>query len=187
MMHPVGSLPPRVYWRRRLILLVVVLTVLLLMTQLASGLGSKNTGSALTATGGATGAGASGGAGGMGGVGRIRVDAPGTLPTTTPTGVLHRGLAFATATMAIYTVDNPMVTLLGTAGDVFDMYVIDSAGVEHTGEPQNQTIDGTGMKTMQITLLPGYNRLCATIRPGTRDKTDPFSLADKCVEVAYLP
>lgn len=146
------------------------------------------TNTTLTASGGSPGGGAGGGAtGGQGGAGRIRVDTPGSLPTTAPTGVVHRGLAFAAATMHVSTTDNPMVTLLGTAGDVFDMYVVDSAGVEHFGEPQNQTIDGTGMKTVVVTLLPGYNRLCATLKPGTRNKDDVFNLADKCVEIAYLP
>lgn len=146
------------------------------------------TNTTLTASGGSPGAGAGGGAaGGQGGAGRIRVDTPGALPATAPTGVERRGLSFAAATMHISTTDNPMVTLLGTAGDTFDMYVVDAAGVEHTGEPQNQMIDSNGMKTVVVTLLPGYNRLCATLRPGTRNTTDPFSLADKCVEIAYLP
>lgn len=146
------------------------------------------TNTTLTTAGGAGGAGAGGGApGGQGGAGRIRVDAPGSLPTTAPTGVVHRGLSFAAATMHVSTTDNPMVTLLGTEGDVFDMYVVDAAGLEHTGEPQNQTIDSNGMKSVVVTLLPGYNRLCATLRPGTRNKDDRFSLADKCVEIAYLP
>jgi hypothetical protein len=146
------------------------------------------TNTTLTASGGSPGDGAGGGAaGGQGGAGRIRVDTPGTVPTTAPTGVVHRGLAFAAATMRVSTTDNPMVTLLGTAGDVFDMYVVDPAGVEHFGEPKNQTIDGNGMKSLVVTLLPGYNRLCATLRPGVRNKDDRFSLADTCVEIAYLP
>lgn len=146
------------------------------------------TNTTLTASGGSGGAGAGGGAaGGQGGAGRIRVDAPGSLPPTAPTGVVHRGLAFAAATSRVSTTDNPMVTILGAAGDVFDMYVVDTAGLEHNGEPQNQTIDSNGMKTVTVTLLPGYNRLCATLRPGMRASADPFSLADKCVEIAYLP
>lgn len=146
------------------------------------------TNTTLTAAGGSPGDGAGGGAtGGQGGAGRIRVDAPGTLPTTAPTGVLHRGLAFAASTMRVSTTDNPMVTLIGTSGDVFDMYVVDSAGVEHFGEPQNQTIEASGMKSLIVTLLPGYNRLCATLKPGVRNKDDRFSLADTCVEIAYLP
>jgi hypothetical protein len=141
----------------------------------------------LVAAGGAPGAGAGGGAaGGQGGVGRVRVDAPGTLPTISTTGTLHRGLAFAATTPTTSMVDNPMVTLLGTSNDVFDMYVVDAAGVEHFGEPQNQAIE-SGMKVVQVTLLAGYNRLCATLRPGTRNKDDRFNLADRCIEIAYLP
>jgi hypothetical protein len=120
-------------------------------------------------------------------VGRIRVDAPGSLPATAPTGVMHRGLSFASSTMSMYTVVDPMLTVLGTPGDVFDMYVVDIDGVVHTGEPTNVTVEGTGMVSKQVTLLPGYNRMCATLRPGTRDKDDRFSLADTCIEIAYLP
>jgi hypothetical protein len=146
------------------------------------------TNTTLTAAGGSPGDGAGGGAtGGQGGAGRIRVDAPGALPTTAPTGVVHRGLAFAAGTMRVSTTVNPMVTLIGTSGDVFDMYVVDSAGVEHFGEPQNQTIESSGMKSLTVTLLPGYNRLCATLKPGVRNKDDRFNLADTCVEIAYLP
>ncbi|HUS29076.1 MAG TPA: hypothetical protein VMZ53_11215 [Kofleriaceae bacterium] len=125
--------------------------------------------------------------GGAGGVGRVRVDTAGALPTVTPGAALHRGLSFASSTMPFYTVPNPMVTLLGTAGDSFDMYVVDDAGVAHEGEPKNQMIGTTGMTTLQVTLLPGYNRLCATIKPGVRDKDNAFSLADTCIEIAYLP
>jgi hypothetical protein len=143
----------------------------------------------LTADLGGGGAGAGGGGqGGPGGTGRIRFDLPGaTLPTTSPVGVAHRGLAFAASAMPFYTMDNPTVTIVGTPLDVFDMYVVDSAGMAHTGEPINQEIDGTGMKTVLITLLPGYNRVCATIHGGMRNKDDRFSLADTCIETAYLP
>jgi len=142
----------------------------------------------LVATGGGAGAGAAGGAaGGQGGSGRMRVDAPGTLPVASPMGARHRGLSFAATTQTTSMVDDPMVTLLGTPDDVFDMYVVDAAGVEHFGEPQNQTIESSGMKVVQVTLLPGYNRLCATLRPGMRNKDDRFSLADRCIEIAYVP
>jgi hypothetical protein len=132
-------------------------------------------------------AGASGTDGGTGGVGRIRVDTAGTLPTTGPTGVFHRGLSFAAATMPIYTVDNPTISILGAPGDQFDMYVVDGAGAAHEGEPKNQTIDGSAMISLQVTLVAGYNRLCATLKPGTRSLTDRYNLAETCIELTYLP
>jgi hypothetical protein len=89
--------------------------------------------------------------------------------------------------MPIYTTASPMVTLVGTPGDVFDMYVIDGAGAVREGEPKNQTMDGSGSMSLQVTLIAGYNRLCATIRPGVRNTTDRFSLADTCIELTYLP
>jgi hypothetical protein len=88
--------------------------------------------------------------------------------------------------MAIYTSASPMVTLLGTPGDLFDMYVVDGAGVAHEGEPKNQTMDPSGMMALQVTLLPGYNRLCATLKPGARSLTDRYNLADTCIELTLL-
>jgi hypothetical protein len=146
------------------------------------------TGAAMTANGGGGGnKSGSGSNGGAGGIGRMRVNAPGNLPAATPSGALHRGLSFASSTMPIYTTPSPSVTLLGAAGDVFDMYVVDGAGVAHEGEPKNVTMDGSGMMALQVTLLAGYNRLCATIRPGTRNLTDRYSLTDTCIELTYLP
>jgi hypothetical protein len=149
------------------------------------------TGAAMTANGGGGGNHANGGGGsngGAGGSGRMRVDTAGTtVPTATPSLLLHRGLSFASSTMPIYTTASPMVTLVGTPGDVFDMYVIDGAGAVREGEPKNQTMDGSGSMSLQVTLIAGYNRLCATIRPGVRNTTDRFSLADTCIELTYLP
>jgi hypothetical protein len=147
------------------------------------------TGAAMTVNGGLGGTKAGTGSnGGAGGVGRMRVDTAGTtVPSATPAQSLHRGLSFASSTMPIYTTPSPTVTLLGTPGDVFDMYVVDGAGAPHEGEPKSQTVDGTGMISLQVTLLAGYNRLCATLRPGTRNLTDRYSLADTCIELTYLP
>jgi hypothetical protein len=142
--------------------------------------GTLTTG-ALSATPGGAGNGAGGGAvGGVGGFGRVRVDTAGALPTSNP--IARRGAVFVSPP-AVVTSDNPMIDIMGTTNDVFDMYVIDDAGVPHFGEPMNQMIEASGMKTVVPTLLPGYNRLCLTVRPGTRGE----ALADKCIDVAYLP
>jgi hypothetical protein len=44
MLRPVGSLPPRVYWRRRAVLLAVLGAVILLLTLTVHALGSKGSG-----------------------------------------------------------------------------------------------------------------------------------------------
>jgi len=140
------------------------------------------TAGAVSATGGAAGAGAgSGGGGGMGGPGRVRVDATsGALPGASPAA--RRGPSYAANTQTVVTTDNPMLTLTGSTDDVVDIYVIDADDNPHFGEPTNQKfVNGALMVTP--TLLPGYNRLCMTLRPGTRGD----SLADKCIDVAYLP
>ena len=73
-------------------------------------------------------------------------------------------------------------TVNGHDGDVFDAYAIDAMGLDHEGEPMNQTISG-GMKVISAALLPGYQKLCVTLRPGVRHS----SLGDTCIEIAYLP
>jgi hypothetical protein len=121
---------------------------------------------------------AGGGAGGAGAPGRTRAD----VPTGSPPAGMRRGPAFAASTPAIVTTDNPMIVMTGTTDDVVDGYLIDMDGVERFGEPMNQVFSN-GMLMMTPTLLPGFNTLCFTLRPGTRGK----SLADTCIEMAYLP
>jgi hypothetical protein len=149
-----------------------------------SGAGTIATG-AVSAIGGGAGApgGTGGGGGGMGGPGRVRVDQPtaGSLPSATPSA--RRGVTFAANTPTIVTTDNPMVTLNGTTDDVIDAYVIDADDVPHFGEPMNLKFGPSGTLMMTPTMLAGYNKLCVTLRPGTRGET----LADTCIEIAYLP
>lgn len=140
------------------------------------------TSGAITASGGAPGTKVgNGGGGGMGAPGRVRVDvAASSVPTTSPSA--HRGPSFAANTPVIVTTDNPMLTLSGMTDDIVDAYVIDADDVPHFGEPMNvKFVNGALMMTP--TMLPGYNRLCVTLRPGTRGDV----LADKCIDMAYLP
>lgn len=137
----------------------------------------------ISAMGGAAGAKAgSGGGGGTGGPGRVRVDVPaGGLPSATPEA--HRGPAFVNVP-TIVTAKGLAVSMTGSNGDIVDAYVIPDDGAVHTGEPMdvpftNGTLMFTGI------LLPGYNQLCVTLEPGTRQHAD--KLADTCVDVAYLP
>jgi hypothetical protein len=131
--------------------------------------------------GGAAG-GAMSGAGGAGAPGRVRVDvASGALPSSAPD--LHRGPAFVNVP-AIVTNKFLTFSLTGANGDVVDAYVIPDDGLVHTGEPMNQTF-ANGAVMFQGVLLPGYNKFCVTLEPGMRQHAD--QLADKCVELAYLP
>ncbi|HEY5946744.1 MAG TPA: hypothetical protein VIV40_14675, partial [Kofleriaceae bacterium] len=139
------------------------------------------TSGAISAAGGGPGAGAgSGAAGGMGGPGRVRIDAAGAVPTANPAA--HRGPSFATNTPTIVTSDNIMLTLSGSTDDIIDAYVIDADDVPHFGEPMNLKLVNSAVM-LTATMLPGYNRLCVTLRPGTRGD----NLADKCIDIAYLP
>lgn len=138
------------------------------------------TATSLTATGGAKGTGSSSGDGGAGAVGRIRWDAPTGAPAGMPAP--HRGPSFAATTPSTTAEQKPSITMAGSDGDIFDVYVIADDNMVHTGEPMMQTFAG-GAASFMPTLLPGYNKLCVTIRPGMRLTSE----ADKCVEIAYLP
>jgi len=141
------------------------------------------TAGAITAEGGAGGAKVgSGGAGGMGGPGRVRFDHATATGSVSATPAARRGVSFAATTQTIVTTDNPMLTFFGTSDDIVDAYVIDADGNPHFGEPMNLKFVN-GALTSTVTLLPGYNNFCVTLRPGTRGD----SLADTCLELAYLP
>jgi hypothetical protein len=139
---------------------------------------------AISATGGAAGAAAgSGGGGGMGASGRVRVDIPipnASLPAANPAS--RRGPSFAMNTPTIVTGETNVLTVFGATDDIVDAYVIDANDLPHFGEPMNLKFVN-GALTFAPALLPGYNRLCVTLRPGTRGET----LADKCIDIAYLP
>jgi hypothetical protein len=140
--------------------------------------------SAVGGPGGAGGAGTlggNGGSGGTGGIGRVRLDAPGSIPSGSSPQA-HRGPSFDAATSTISTTANPTLMLVGAENDQLDGYLLDAEGVPHFGEPMDQKIVN-GMLTVTPTLLPGYNKLCFTNEPGMRGD----ELADTCIEIAYLP
>lgn len=140
------------------------------------------TADSISATGGAAGSGAgTGGGGGMGAPGRVRVDlATGTLPAATPAS--RRGPAFSATTLTIVNTASPMLTLSGTNNDVVDSFILDADDTPHFDQPMEQTFVN-GALVLAPTLLPGYNRFCITLRPGMRGD----ALADKCIDLAYLP
>ncbi|HSN25681.1 MAG TPA: hypothetical protein VLT45_05330 [Kofleriaceae bacterium] len=134
-----------------------------------------------TAKGGTAGTGVnSGGGGGAGAAGKIRIDTAGTtIPATMPP--THRGPMFAMATSSVVTVGNPMLTVLGQSGDSVDPYDIDVMGNDHNEGAALTFANGT--LAAMPTLLAGYNKFCVTLEPGARHG----SLADTCIELAYLP
>jgi hypothetical protein len=136
----------------------------------------------LAANGGASGAGGgTGNTGGAGSVGRIRVDTSGTPPSAAIP--IHRGPAFAASTPTFTSDINQVVTLLGQANDTISLYDVDGSGNIHTGEPTNEVFDNFGSASPKLSLLDGYNRICATLDNGIAG-TD---LADTCFEIVYLP
>jgi len=134
----------------------------------------QNTGGA-----GGPGAGTGAGTGGPGATGRTRWDQPtGSVPATA-----HRGLTFAADTPFAFSTNAPMIAVLGTMNDSFDVYIEDATGTPLSmTEPTGVMLNG-GTVMFQPTLVRGYNRLCITATGGTRGG----SLADTCIDVAFLP
>ncbi|HEX5059038.1 MAG TPA: hypothetical protein VFV99_06745 [Kofleriaceae bacterium] len=137
---------------------------------------------AATPGGGGASGGTGAGAGGAGAPGRVRVDvASGSLPSSNPS--LHRGPAFVNVPTVV-TTNKVMLSMTGANADVVNAYVIPDDGMVHLGEPMGMMFNN-GMLSFQGVLLPGYNKLCVTLEPGMRGHAD--TLADKCIELAYLP
>lgn len=143
----------------------------------------------LKVTGGAGGMGGAAGAilgatpgstGGDGASGRIRCDAPGDV--TACTAAAHRGVSFSSSISTFQTQAGIEISLSGTTGDVVDFYDQAADGV-HEGEPKMQTVANNALANLHVSLVAGYNKLCATLHSGTRGTLE----ADTCIELAYLP
>ncbi len=72
-------------------------------------------------------------------------------------------------------------TLMGTSGDEFDVYMIDSAGILHAGE--HASFNGGGIATITPSLSAGYNALCVKLAGGMQSEP----VANACIDVAFLP
>ena len=143
---------------------------------------STITSGTLAAVGGGGGSGGGGGnVGGAGSPGRIRIDTNATLPMTSMPP--HRGPVFDPTTLTFTTDINQNVTMIGQSGDTVTVYDIDGSGAEHTGEPMNVPFDTFGHATIRLSLLDGYNLICATLDNGMSGN----DLADTCFEIIYLP
>ncbi len=133
---------------------------------------------ALSARGGAGGATPAAKAGGMGADGRIRYDAA-SPPAITSTPEAHRGFSIAPLTPPITRTKMQAVTVSGTPGDQFDVYVVNGGASTKTGD---QTLFGASLQVM-LALRIGHDQICVVPR-GVAFATIE---ARTCTEIAYLP
>jgi hypothetical protein len=144
--------------------------------------GSKITAGTLAAAGGGGGSGGGGGnVGGAGSPGRIRIDTNAALPMTSMPP--HQGPVFDPTTPTSTTDINQNVTMIGQSGDTVTVYDVDGSGSDHTGEAMNVPFDTFGHATIRLSLIDGYNLICATLDDGMSGN----DLADTCFEIVYLP
>jgi hypothetical protein len=136
----------------------------------------------IDANGGAGGSGAGSGAGGKGSDGRVRWDAQTGDPPSLTTGgtpTLHRGPSFA-LTDPVFRITNPMIAVIGTAGDRFDVSV-ENHGMVATGA--RVTIPAGNTAMFSPPLQQGLNRVCILLLGGKPMTGE----AEKCIDVAFLP
>lgn len=136
---------------------------------------------AVSVNGGGGGPGSGNANGGAGAGGRVRWDAQtGSAPTVAAgTRTVHRGPSFVLTTQVFRTTD-PTISVIGTAGDRFDVSV-ENEGTVYTGP--NTTIAGNGMGVFSPPLHQGLNHVCILLDGGKPKASE----AEKCVDVAFLP
>lgn len=121
--------------------------------------------------------------GGNGGVGRIRLDYPGTTAASGTTPAPVRGPMWAAAVPVLVTDadligGNLRVTVHGAGATQYGLLLNDDT----TPDPFMTT--GTGAGTLDVTLTPGMNRLCAMV---TIDADFSLPEAVNCIDIAYIP
>lgn len=133
----------------------------------------------ISVKGGAGGSGTD--AGGAASDGRVRWDAETASPPTVVAGLrtVHRGPAFMLTTQVFRTTD-PTTTVVGTAGDRFDVSV-ENEGMVYPGG--STMIAGNNLGVFSPPLHQGFNHVCILL-DGGKPRT---SEAEKCVDVAFLP
>ncbi len=116
-------------------------------------------------------------AGGDGSLGRVRVDVPNALATPAFAGTgLYRGPVPAPDTDAIVRDAALMLTVFG---DIDGQYVVQRDG----GSPESLTVGASRRATVEVTLSPGLNRVCAIVRAGVNINSPEGS---NCVSVAFI-
>jgi len=137
----------------------------------------------ISALGGAAGIGSIGFAG-AGSIGRTRIDAStiSLAATATVNPPYHRGASWDPATPFTAKTSPLPMKLFGSAGDKFDVIVLDRGG---GGSSPAFTADfgNATMLTVRPTLQPGFNRVCVTRNGGSVTVIE----ATNCIDVAYLP
>ncbi len=116
--------------------------------------------------------------GGDGSVGRVRWDAPGETPPGSPDTTPVRGPSFVVS-KRIFTTASPPVDMKGQGSRAFTVRVIDPDGVPHDS---GQSFSEAGTVTFAPRLSPGRNQLCMILDGGPQT-----TVADQCIDVAYLP
>ncbi|HEX3765328.1 MAG TPA: hypothetical protein VHW23_41815 [Kofleriaceae bacterium] len=118
------------------------------------------------------------GNGGAGSPGRVRWDAPGDTPPGSPDVTPVRGPSFVVS-KRIFTTASPPIDMRGQGSRAFTLRVIDTDGVAHDA---GQSFENTGTLTFAPKLSPGRNQLCMVLDGGPQT-----TVADQCIDVAYLP
>ena len=129
--------------------------------------------------GGPPGGGGTAGHGGSSSVGRVRWDALGGTPPSSPDRAPHRGPVFMVPSRVFRSLPQTL-TLLGTRDDVFTVRVTDHDHVVHDGG--RASFDQTSTAQITPPLSPGYNRICITLASGSQGRVE----ADKCIDVAVV-
>lgn len=130
--------------------------------------------------GGSSGLGLSG-VGGPGRAGRARIDA---VAISGDSGPAHRGVMFATEAPAIVRTTTPVLTLLGSSGDSFDLQRV-TTNFAPLGA--KTTVDFGGATTLDDVVTPaldaGFNRVCVV--PKDSGLGNPESR--NCIDLVYVP
>jgi hypothetical protein len=123
---------------------------------------------------------ASGGSGMFGGgAGRIRIDAPGTVPVTTPQ--FYRGPTLAAETPTIATTAQPMLSARGQPLTTFRYYF---TSADQIRGPFVATFGSGGEATFEPEepLFEGLNTVCLVVEGGDLERAE----ARNCIDVVYL-
>lgn len=115
-----------------------------------------------------------------GSIGRIRIDAPGSVATTTPTA--YRGPMFASATELITRQDDLVVTVVGQADRPIKYKIFNEDRTLVKG-PFDQSIasGGSNSFTLEEPLFRGLNTLCLQVENG-----DIANETRNCIDIVYL-
>ena len=117
--------------------------------------------------------------GGAGSVGRVRWDAPGDTAPGAVDATPVRGPSFVVPNR-MFTTASPQINLKGPGSRGFIVRVIDQENVPH--DSGVESFNDAGAVTISPRLSGGHNRICMILDGGPQT-----TIADQCIDVAYLP